>query len=290
MISVVICSINKTFAQQVQKSIAETIGVVWEAIVIENTVSPQSLTRVYNSGASKAQYDIICFVHEDILFQTPQWGLKLIVYFNSDKSLGLIGLAGSKYKSKTPSGWFTGIAELDCCNIVHLDKEGREQKIWFNPVPGSSQQEAVVLDGVFLCCPKKVWAEVQFDEVLLKDFHLYDLDFSFRVAEKYKVIVSFEIDIVHITKGAHYGNKWLEATLLWHSKMQQRLPGYLPGFNERSLQYETSILRTWVIRLKHENLTLSNKLNWLYNIQIWAHVSAWPYTFLFFFKTLFRKK
>ena len=63
MISVIICSINKNFAQQVQDNIAATIGVVWEPIIIDNTVSPKSITAVYNLGAAKAQYEILCFVH-----------------------------------------------------------------------------------------------------------------------------------------------------------------------------------------------------------------------------------
>ncbi len=185
MISVIICSINKGLAQQVQKNIAATIGVVWEFIVIENTVSPKSLTEVYNVGASKAKYDVSLFVHEDVLFQTKNWGEKLLDYFEKDNSLGLIGIAGSKYKSSVPSGWFSGIEALDCCNILHVDSNNQKLPMYFNPVPGTPIQDVVVLDGVLLCCKKNVWQQVKFDEIFLKGFHLYDIDFSFRVAQKF---------------------------------------------------------------------------------------------------------
>ena len=289
MISIIICSINKAFAEQVQKNIDQTIGVVWEPIIIDNIISPKSITQVYNIGAAKATYDILCFVHEDILFKTQQWGIKLVEHFANDKELGLIGIAGSKYKSKTPSGWFTGIPEFECCNILHLDSSGNEQNIYFNPVPNSLSQDVIVLDGVFLCCPKSIWKEIQFDEVLLKDFHLYDVDFSFRVTEKYKAIVSFEINIIHLTQGGSFGNKWVEYTLLWHEKMKGKLPACTIKLPLKEKQIEKQILKLWLIRLKHENIKLSNKLNWLRSIKIFQNFSAWPYTLLFLVKKYFKK-
>ncbi|MEO6548808.1 MAG: glycosyltransferase [Ferruginibacter sp.] len=290
MISVIICSINKKFAEQVQKNIAQTIGVIWEPIVIDNKISPLGITQVYNAAASKAQYDILCFVHEDILFQTQNWGVTLLNHFKNDVKLGLIGVAGSKYKSKTPSGWFTGCSELDCCNITHLSSDDKQQIINLNPNPGLPAQQVVVLDGVFLCCPKTIWEEVKFNDTLLKDFHLYDLDFSCRIAENYKVIVTFEINILHIVKGNHYGNSWLEPTLLWHKTMKKKLPAFLPTLDLRIHQFENKILRTWLIRLKHENINLSNRLRWLLYIRIWANISAWPFVFLFLFKNVFTKR
>jgi len=290
MISIIICSINKNFAQQVQENIAATIGVVWEPIIIDNTQSPKSITQVYNIGAAKANHDILCFVHEDILFQTLNWGAKIVDAFKRDGELGLIGVAGAKYKSKTPSGWYTGFKELDCCNISHLNKAGEKENIYFNPIPGSLTQPVIVLDGVFMCCPKNVWAAVKFDEILLTDFHLYDLDFSIRVAEKHKVVVTFEIDIVHITKGGHYGNQWLESTLLWHKSVQKELPVYVPGINLKRKIFERRILQTWLIRLKHEDINFYNKLHWLWGIRIWVHISAWPFVVLFMVKSFFEKR
>jgi hypothetical protein len=289
MISIIICSINKTFAHQVQENIGSTIGVVWEAIIIDNTISPKSITEVYNLGAAEAKYDLLVFVHEDVLFKTPHWGVNLQDYFDREDAPALIGIAGSKYKSSTPSGWFTGFSELDCCSITHLNSNNHQEKIYFNPVAGSQAQQVVVLDGVFLCCPKKIWAAFKFDEFLLKDFHLYDLDFSLRVAQKYPVVVVFDIDILHITKGGHYGNKWLEATLLWHKAIKQRLPFVLPQVNLKNNEVEKKILKTWLIRLKHEDISFRNKISWLYSIRIWRNIFAWPFIVLFLFKRIFKK-
>jgi hypothetical protein len=289
MISVIICSINKDFAKQVQSNIDSTIGIEWEPIVIDNTINPSPITKVYNLGASRATYDILCFVHEDVLFETENWGLKIMDAFRKDTALGLIGVGGSKYKSKTASGWFCGFKELDCCNITHLNKSGDKEVLYMNPEQGAKNQQVVTVDGVFMCCPKRVWDEIRFDEILLTDFHLYDLDFSIRVSEKYKAVITFEIDILHIVKGNHYGNKWLESTLVWHNHFIKRLPAFTsPDYGSKKHTFESGIIRIWLIRLKHENLTIENKLKWLYAVKIWKHLHAWPYVPLFLFKSVFK--
>lgn len=290
MISVIICSINKGLAQQGQKNIEATIGVVWEFIVIENMVSPKSLTEVYNVGASKAKYDVLLFVHEDVLFQTKNWGQKLLDYFEKDNSLGLIGIAGSKYKSSVPSGWFSGIEALDCCNILHVDSNNQKLPMYFNPLPGSLAQEVVVLDGVLLCCKKNVWQQVKFNEILLKGFHLYDIDFSFRVAQKFKVIVSFEIDLIHLTEGGNFGDEWVNNTLLWHSKKQSSLPFYTKDLSTQKSKFESAFVRNWLIRLKQEDISFSNKICWLYKSKTWRYITAWPFVVLFLFKRYFKTK
>ncbi len=290
MISVIICSINNDLAQQVQKNIADTIGVVWESIIIENTLSPKSLTEVYNVGASKAQYDVLLFVHEDVLFQTKNWGAKLLDYFEKDNSLGLIGIAGSKYKSSVPSGWFSGIKALDCCNILHVDSNDQKLPMYFNPVPESPTQDVVVLDGVLLCCKKNVWQQVKFDEIFLKGFHLYDIDFSFRVAQKFKVIVSFEIDLIHLTEGGNFGDEWVNNTLLWHSKKQSSLPYYTKDVSLQKSKFESVFVRNWLIRLKQENISFSNKICWLYKSKTWRYITAWPFVVLFLFIRYFKTK
>ena len=290
MISVIICSINKGLAQQVQKNIAATIGVVWEFVVIENTVSPKSLTEVYNVGASKAKYDVLLFVHEDVLFQTKNWGEKLLNYFEKDNSLGLIGIAGSKYKSSVPSGWFSGIEALDCCNILHVDSNDQKLPMYFNPAPGTRTQDVVVLDGVLLCCKKNVWQQVKFDETLLKGFHLYDIDFSFRVAQKFKVIVSFEIDLIHLTEGGNFGDDWVNNTMLWHSEKQSSLPFYTKDLSVQKSKFESVFVRNWLIRLKHEDISFSNKITWLYKSKTWRYITAWPFVVLFLFKRYFKTK
>lgn len=292
MISVVICSVNKALAAQVKRNIDITIGVPWELVLLDNSVLKKSICEIYNMGAQRAKFDILCFVHEDVLMNTPDWGKLISGYFASDKDLALIGLAGSKYKSKALSGWTTGIPEFDCCNIIHRDPSGAEHKIYLNPQPGSHLQKTLTIDGVFMCCRKPVWESIRFNEALLKGFHLYDIDFSFAVSRKYAAAVTYEIELVHLTSGGDYGDSWVHYTLLWHDKNRHLLPAIGDSSSPKDLSdIELTIKKTWLNRLKIEPISLKNKMRWLKANNILANPTLLPYLALFLsFKQLRKKK
>jgi hypothetical protein len=93
----------------VSDSIEKTIGdVEYEIIGIENHAK-YSLCEAYNIGASKAKFSYLCFMHEDILFWTKNWGNHLINLMLSDKKIGLVGVMGTKFKSTYPKySWGAG--------------------------------------------------------------------------------------------------------------------------------------------------------------------------------------
>lgn len=284
MISIIICSVNDEFARQVSGNIEKTIGVAYEIIVYNNSRDVKGICQVYNECALKAKYELLCFVHEDVLFQSQDWGKKIMEYFSTDPELGLIGVAGSKYKSKTVSGWYTGIREFDCCNIYHLEGGNEKHRIYFTPDENKNEHDVVTLDGVFICCRRNVWEEVKFNGDILKGFHLYDLDFSLRASRRYRVMVTFEISLIHIVKGNHYGNAWLRETLLWHKWGSALLPAIVPGDFAGIRNKEGRIRREWLIRLKHEKLHFTNKLKWLSACDIWKDIMAWPFVIKFLFR------
>lgn len=164
MISVVICSVNTELAHQIRLNIENTIGVERELIIIDNKRTGRGITEVYNEGAKKAKYPVVCFVHEDVTFLTQNWGVKILGYFSGEPSLGMVGLAGSKYKSKTPSGWMTNINDYDRCNVFHLDKAGNRERLYFDQNPVKPLKDVLILDGVFLCSKKEIITQITFDE------------------------------------------------------------------------------------------------------------------------------
>lgn len=289
MISVIICSVNKDFARQVKRNIEETIGVDWELILIDNLELKKGITHVYNLGASRARFGILCFVHEDVLFSTPDWGRTLVSIFNSDASIGLVGVAGGKYKSRTFSGWSTGDKQLDCCNILHLDPDGREHRIYVNPDPASRLHEVVVTDGVFMCVPRKVWEEIPHNETLITGFHLYDLDYSFAVSARYKVMVTFDIDITHLTTGGDYGNKWVNYTMDWHRHYRAALPKSVAAASPIPRRIESRIRQGWLHRLRTEKISFRNKIRWIFSSGAVTDLMNWPYIGLFFLFRLIKK-
>jgi len=269
MISVVVCSINPSLALQLEKNIQQTIGVPFEMIVIDNRELKKGINAVYNIGASQATYDIICFLHEDIVFNSFEWGQVLSKLFSENERLGLIGIAGAKYKSRNDSGWYTGISAFDCCNIIHLDKNGQQKKMYANPIDGSHYQPVVVVDGVFMCSRKSVWNTIKFDETLLKGFHFYDIDYSFRVSQQFETVVSFQIDITHFTQGGDFGNNWIQYAEIWHDQYQHKLPFSIdPVKNEESKVFELKIADTWLNLLMKEKVSFGFRLKWLRRIGV----------------------
>lgn len=287
MISVVICSVNQALAAQVKRNIDTTIGVPWELILIDNTVLKKGITAVYNMGAKKSKYDIICFVHEDVLFRTDKWGQLVAEYFSTDKQLGLVGVAGSKYKSKTPSGWSTGMVEFDCANILHIDKKGAEERIYSNPGSTDALNETITIDGVFMCARKECWERIKFNEEVLTGFHLYDIDFSFRMSFTYKVAVTYQVDMVHLTEGGDFGDNWLGHTINWHRSNANLLPRTSNGSVVNDP--ERAIARKWLHRLKNENISFANRILWIAETGVYKYPGMWPHIGVFLLFTIKNK-
>ena len=53
-----------------------------EIIPFENP-SGVSLTTLYNKGLKQAKHDLVLFCHDDLKFDTRNWGRKLLNHFNT---------------------------------------------------------------------------------------------------------------------------------------------------------------------------------------------------------------
>lgn len=73
IISIIISSYQPNYFLALEKNIAETIGIPYEIIKIDNP-NTMGICEAYNKGASKAQFENLLFIYEDILFQTKYWG------------------------------------------------------------------------------------------------------------------------------------------------------------------------------------------------------------------------
>jgi hypothetical protein len=210
------------------------------------------------------------------LFKTYAWGRKIEESLQNEFSV--VGVAGSKYKSVFFSGWYTGNKEFDCANILHRLPE-KDEKIRLNPSNNSMLEEVVCLDGVFVCCKKAVWQDVLFDEVNLKGFHFYDIDFSLRCSKQYRVAVSYEIDLIHITRGGDFGDRWIEVAIDYHDKTKISLP--VTKLKKASHRTEIGIAKTTLDMLKSQKISVGNKLRWVKTQQLYKY-SALYYSMLKF--------
>ena len=250
MISIIISSAKSAFLQQVSENVAATIGVPFEIIATDNSNGEQGICAVYNKGMLKARYDILCFMHEDILIKTNNWGQVIVSLFKNDPQLGLVGVAGSSYKPLTPSGWGGMGVNTTYVNIIQSFKHKKKESkhIYRNPNNERISKVACV-DGVWMCTTKSVMKEIMFDEITFKGFHGYDLDFSLSVGQKYKVAVTFEILLDHFSEGV-YDKTWMRESLIFHNKWHRHLPINVETLTPKQIIYiEKSTFKNFIDQL-----------------------------------------
>ena len=219
-ISVIICSINESLCQSVQKNITQTIGVEFEIIVRENTTDSKGLSQVYNECAKEAKYPYLCFVHEDVIIHTENWG-NILINDVQNQLTGVIGVAGTQSLSKHPYSWWSVDPSSNKINLIQRGKDGQMLNWKNNNLPALS--EVLVLDGVFLFLKKSIWEEIQFDEINFPFFHYYDIDFTFAISGKYSNFVSSRILIEHLSIGK-LNDDWFSAAFRFVEKWKLDLP------------------------------------------------------------------
>ncbi|MDN3587416.1 glycosyltransferase [Pedobacter aquatilis] len=235
MISIIISSSNRIFLENITKNITETVGLTFEIISFDNADGKKGLSELYNGGANKAKYDLVCFMHEDVNIKTKNWGVVIANIFEQNEKVGLIGLAGSSYKTLVPSGWFcdAGSKITNHVNMLQRYKFSEtETKLVYQNPKGGSISKVTAVDGVWFCTKKSIVSEYPFDGTLFQKFHCYDLDFSFSVSQSYDVMVTYEILLEHFSEG-NYDKTWIEETLKLHEKWSNYLPLDYEGLSKK---------------------------------------------------------
>jgi glycosyltransferase involved in cell wall biosynthesis len=241
MISIIISSQSEAVLEKVKHSIHETIGIPYEIISIENSNGKMGICQAYNEGASKAAYDIFCFMHEDIAFETRDWGQKVVAYLK-DKKIGLLGVAGGDTKGLPPSTWSSSVFQSEISIIQHFKNQDLPFVV-FNktgyPENKSTIKEVVCIDGVWMCTRRDVFDKYKFDGKTFKGFHGYDIDLSLQVQSEYRVCVVFDIIMHHYSEGT-YSRTWMQSTIDMSEKWKNSLP-----ISVRKLSKEQYITQHW---------------------------------------------
>jgi len=223
ILSLIICSRNKTLSDDFFKNIDSTIGCEYELVVIDNSKNQYSIFEAYNYGIKKSTGDFYCFMHDDIFIHTTNWGVILESIFKYNPELGLLGIAGAKVKSKIPSAWWDCNSANKMLNIIqHFpDKRVKRLNYGFNE---SNLQDAVVVDGVFMVLRKI--ENLKFSESL-KGYHNYDLNISFEVIKRnFKIKVTNDILIEHFSLG-NLNSEWVNSAFDLFKSYENLLPLYI---------------------------------------------------------------
>jgi len=220
MISIVICSRNSKIDTILLENIKSTIGCNFELIAIDNSKNEYSIFQAYNVGITRSKFDFLCFIHDDIIIHTNNWGVKLLEIFNKETEAGLIGLAGAKVKTRMASGWWDCPHDHKAANLMqHFNTEKNVN--WNYGFEAADNIEVSVIDGVFMAMKKN--PDIQFDTTL-KGFHNYDLNICLEFKKSgYKILVTNQIFIEHFSLG-NLDVNWLKAIIKFHKQYRQFLP------------------------------------------------------------------
>ncbi len=71
-----------------------------EIVPVENN-GEYSLTEVYNKILENSKNDVVVLCHDDIYFDSKNWGQKILNHFKRNSNYGVLGLAGSTLLPKS---------------------------------------------------------------------------------------------------------------------------------------------------------------------------------------------
>lgn len=221
MISIIICSRNSDISVELKQNIAETIGCDYELVVIDNSCNQYSIFQAYNKGVNRSRGDVLCFLHDDILFKSVDWGKLICNLFAENEDFGEIGVLGGHLLSKTESYYL-----LPSGNILQLQKNGKVEMEWRNDhFDERGLDEVAALDGLFFAIPQKSFNEdngIWFDETM-GGFHMYDMDISMQVRKAgkkcmvtKKILVQHNSKIAGVLEGSVFKNSLHEFYKKWN--------------------------------------------------------------------------
>jgi len=189
-----------------------------EVIAFENP-NGESLTDLYNKGLIKTKNDIVLFCHDDLKFDTRNWGRKLLNHFKRSPEYGIIGLAGTRYLAET-GRWWEDFSKMH--GAVYHEDNGKRWLTRYSKDVGNSLDDVILVDGLFFAVNKKLLKHKFNNNV--KGFHFYDVDFCFsNYLKDVKIGVCTDIRVTHLSIG-RTNDEWEENRKVFAEKYKEKLP------------------------------------------------------------------
>ena len=167
-----------------------------EILIYEND-GVNSLTEIYNIGLKDSKNDIVVFMHDDLILETPNMTPKIVKLFEKHQDYGIIGIAGT---DKLTSGMWWQNRENMFGVVGHIHEGKRHVNHYSKGVFNDVLKDVVIVDGLFFAVHKGR-IKKEFNEEF-KGFHFYDISFcTENFLEGVKVGLTTKINVTHKSIG-----------------------------------------------------------------------------------------
>jgi hypothetical protein len=220
--------IDNSFVELLKKS----CGVSNPQIIPIENEGKYSLPEAYNMILEQSTNDIVVLCHDDIYFDSKNWGSKILKHFKRSPDYGILGLAGSTQLPESAK-WWEDFSKMK--GIVNHEHEGKKWESKYSASLGNQIEDVVLVDGLFIVLNKKNIKQTFNEEI--KGFHFYDVDFSFRnFIENVKIGVMYDVRVTHKSIG-QTNEQWEQNRI----KFAETHKDLLPVKIKRNLTLESPI-------------------------------------------------
>jgi glycosyltransferase involved in cell wall biosynthesis len=189
-----------------------------EVMPIENN-GEYSLTEIYNKILNESSNDIVILCHDDIYFDSKNWGQKILNHLKRNSEYGILGLAGTTNMPKS-GRWWEDFSKMK--GIVNHEHEGKKWESKYSENKGNQLDDVVLVDGLFIVVNKKNIKQ-KFNEDI-GGFHFYDVDFSFtNFIQGVKIGVMYDVRVTHKSIG-QTNDQWEKNREIFAEKYKDILP------------------------------------------------------------------
>jgi len=161
----------------------------------------------------------VVFCHDDIIFETKNWGNKILKHFKRNPEYGILGVAGSTYLPKSGKWWEIPYTMR---GIVNHQNNGQKWESKYSEHIGNKLYDVTLVDGLFFVIKKNNLLS-NFDEAV-EGFHLYDVSFCFdNYIKGAKIGVISDIRLTHLSIG-ETNEQWEKNREVFAENNKENLP------------------------------------------------------------------
>ena len=160
---------------QLKEYLIKSCGHPKTEVIEKVTNGEKNLSEVYNEIINESSNDIIVLCHDDLYFDTKNWGQKLEKLFEKNPDYSIIGIAGTTEMPKSGMWWED---RSKMWGIVNHEHNGKKWESRYSDSLNNFLKEVVIVDGLFIALDRTKIKNT-FDETV-DGFHMYDVNFCFR--------------------------------------------------------------------------------------------------------------